>query len=263
MGRMGRIRERAYSMLSVSDFKVLEKMKLFEDYIKLYDLNQADSVLNEIKEILGNSILDKQFLIRAESLVNYHLKRISKEEYLDGFQKAIRLTIPKYGSISLSNWPLNFNEAMLLINISTAYAENDDYLKAIDVIKEAYSAMKQSYMEEQQRAILLVTIANNLSKWYGLTESHEKAIEIANEGIIMCKKFKLGNALPNLLYSVAWNKEKLIELGVLSPANKSECLMYLKQGYYIASVMQLPFMEQFMEKHITTKYNVPIEVIND
>jgi tetratricopeptide (TPR) repeat protein len=207
--------------------------------------------------------LDKQFLIRAESLVNYHLKRISKEEYLDGFQKAIRLTIPKYGSISLSNWPLNFNEAMLLINISTAYAENDDYLKAIDVIKEAYSAMKQSYMEEQQRAILLVTIANNLSKWYGLTESHEKAIEIANEGIIMCKKFKLGNALPNLLYSVAWNKEKLIELGVLSPANKSECLMYLKQGYYIASVMQLPFMEQFMEKHITTKYNVPIEVIND
>jgi transcriptional regulator with XRE-family HTH domain len=259
MERMGRIRERAYSMLSVSDFKVLEKIKLFEDCAKLYDFGQADNVLKEIKKMMGNSILDKQFLIRAESLVNYYLKRISKEEYLDGFQKAIKLTIPKYGTISLSNWPLSFNEAMLLVNISIAYAEKDDYLKAIEIIKEAYSAMKQSYMEEQQRVILQVTIASNLSKWYGLTKNHEKAIEIANEGIIMCKKFKLGNALPNLLYSIAWNKEQLIELGVLSPVNKRECLTNLKQGYYMASAMQLPYMEQFLEKHITTNYNVPIE----
>jgi len=256
MERMGRIRERSYSMLSVSDFKVLEKIKLFEDCAKLYDFRQANNVLKEIRKKMGNSVLDKQFLIRAENLVNYYyLKRISKEEYLDGFQKAIKLTIPKYGTISLSNWPLSFNEAMLLVNISIAYAEKEDYLKATESIQEAYNAMKQSYMEEEQRAILQVTIANNLSKWCGLTGSHEKAIEIANEGIIICKKFKLGNALPNLLYGVAWNKEQLIKLGVLSPVNKRECFTYLKQAYYIAIAMQLPFMEQFVEKHILTNYS--------
>jgi transcriptional regulator with XRE-family HTH domain len=259
MERMGRIRERAYSILSVSDFKVLEKMKQFEDYIKLYDFNHADSVLKEIEEILGNSILDRQFLIRAESLVNYYLKRISTEEYLDGFQKAIQLTIPKYGSISLSNWPLSFNEAMLLVNISIAYAEKQDFLKAISVTEEVYGAMKQSYMEEQQRVILQVTIANNLSKWYGLTRSYDKAIEIANEGIMMCKKYKLGNALPNLLYGVVWNKEQLIEMGALSPENKEECLLYLKQAYYIASAMQLSFIAQFIKEHTTTNYCVPKE----
>jgi len=263
MVRMGRIRERAYSMLSVSDIKVLEKMKQFEDFAKLYDFNQADSVLEDIKEIIGNSILDKQFLIRAESLVNYFLKRINKEEFLEGFQNAIQLTIPKYGSISLSNWPLNFNEAMLLINISIAYAEKEDYLKAIEVIKEAYSAMKQSYMEEQQRAILQVTISNNLSKWYGSTGSHEMAIEIANEGIIMCKKFKLGNALPNLLYSIAWNKEQLIEQGALSPEHKIECLTYLNKAYYIATTMQLTFVEQFIKDHITMNYSDSLKFIID
>jgi len=263
MERMGRIRERAYSMLSVSDFKVLEKIKLFEDYIKLYDFNKAASVLKEIKKTLGNSILDKQFLIRAESLVNYYLKRISKEELLEGLQQAIRLTIPKYGYIPLSNWPLNFNEAMLLVNIAIAFAENEDYLKAIDIITEAHSAMKQSYMEEQQSVILQVTIVNNLSKWYGLTGSHDKAIEIANEGIIMCKKFKLGNALPNLLYSVAWNKEQLMEMGVLSPENMRECLIFLKQAYYIASAMQLSFIEKFIKDHIITYYNVPVKFIKD
>lgn len=258
MERMGRIRERAYSMLSVSDLKVLEKMKIFEDYIKQYDFNHADSVLNEVKEKIGNWVLDKQFLIRAESLVNYYLKRISTEEYLDSFEKAIKLTIPRYGSISLSNWPLNFNEAMLLINISSAYAKNEDYLKAIDVISEAYIAMKQSYMEEQQRAILQVTIASNLSKWYGLIEDYEKAIEIANEGIIICRQYKLGNALPNLLYSVAWNNEQLIDKGVLSPSNKRECLNYLEQAYYVASAMQLGFAEQFLKEHITKHYTTTI-----
>jgi hypothetical protein len=113
-------------VLSVSDLKVLEKMKQFEDYIKLYDFNQADLVLDEIKNIIGNSSLDKQFLYRAESLVNYYLQRINAKEYLYGFQKAIKLTIPKYGTISLSKWPLSFNEALLLINMSTAYAETDD-----------------------------------------------------------------------------------------------------------------------------------------
>jgi transcriptional regulator with XRE-family HTH domain len=258
MERMGRIRERAYSILTISDFKVLEKMRLFEDYIKSYDYNQAESVLKEIKKSLGNSILDKQFLFRAESLVNYRLKRISSEEYLDGFIKAIKLTIPRFGTISLSNWPLSFNEAVLLINISIAYAEKEDYLNAIKDLNEAYSAMKQSYMEEQQRILLQVTMANNLSKWYGLIRKHDKAIEYANEGIELSKKFKLGNVLPNLLYSIAWNKEQLIELGVLSPESKKECIMYLKKAYYIASAMQLRFMVRFVEKHLIENYNISL-----
>ena len=261
MGRMGRIRERAYSMLSVSDFKVLEKMKLFEDCIKLYDFAQAEAILSELKEILGTSTLDRQFLIRAESLVNYRLKRISTEEFLASFQNAIRLTIPKYGSISLSNWPLNFNEAMLLINISVAMAEMGDYKKAIEVIEEAHSAMKHSYMEEQQRVILQVTIATNLSKWYGLNRDYEKAIELAKEGVIICKKYKLGNALPNLLYGIAWNIEQLIDMRVLSPENKAECLMYLKQAFFIAKAMQLTFIEQFIHEHIVNSYHITIKLV--
>lgn len=263
MVRMGRIRERAYSMLSISDFKVLEKMKLFEDYIKLYDYNQAEILLNEIKEKLGNSILDRQFLTRAESLINYRLNKINTEEFLEGLQKALLFTIPKYGTISLSKWPLNFNEAMLLLNISTAYAEMEDYMKAIDILEDSNSAIEQSYMDEQQRVIMQVAISNNLSKWYGLIGSHEKAIEIANEGILICQKSKLGNVLPNLLYSVVWSKEQLIELGVLSPENKRDCLAYLKKAYYIALAMQQPFIAQFLEKHIITNYNSSVDVINN
>lgn len=254
MERMGRIRSRAYSVLSVSDLKVLEKMKLFEDYIKMYDFDKAEKLLDEIKDIMGNSILDQQFVIRANGLVNYQLKRIGIDEFLDEFQRAIKMTIPKYGLISLSNWPLSFNEVTLLVNMSSAYAEKGDFNSAIFILEEVYSALKQSYMEKLQRAILQVTIACNLSKIYGIIPDHEKAIEIAYEGINICKIFKLGNVLPYLLYNIAWNKEKLINMGVLSIC-KNECLNYLKQAYYIASAMQLSFVSELIKEHIISGYD--------
>lgn len=254
MERMGRIRERAYSMLSVSDFKVLEKMKLFEDYIKLYDYHRAEAVLNGIKKTLGNTILDRQFIIRGENLVNYRLNRISVNEFLEGLQEAIRLTIPQYGNISLANWPLNLNEAGLLINISTAYAEKEDYLKAIGILEEASSALKQSYMEDLQRAIIQTVVLNNLSKCYGLIGKHEKAIEIAKEGISISKIYKLGNVLSNMLYNISWNLEELIKKGLLPHDYKQDCLTYLEQAYYIASAMQQPFIEKFIENHLKTNY---------
>ncbi len=254
MERMGRIRDRAYSMLSISDFRMLEKMKLFDDYIRIYDFQQADYVLNEIKKKVGNTVLDRQFLIRAESLVKYRLSKITADQFLDGLQQAILLTIPKYGTISLSNWPLNNNEANLLLNISTAYADKKDIHKAISILEELNDALKQSYMDEQQRAIMTAVNSNNLSKWYTSCGRFNKAIEIAEQGILTCRKYKLGNVLPNLLYNIVWCKEQLIEMGVLSPEESQKCFMYLKQAYYIAAAMQQPFLEQFLEKHIESKY---------
>lgn len=255
MERMGRIRERAYSFLSVSDFRVLEKMKLFEDQIKTYDYNQAENILMEIKDMLGNSTLDRQYLMKGESIVNFRLKKISTDKYLEGFEKAILLTIPKYGSISLSGWPLNNNEAMLLMNIAIAYDEKGDHPKAVEILEEAYHAVKQSYMEEQLSALNQITMANNLSKWYGLAGQHEKAIEMAKEGIALCKRFQLGNVLPILIYSIAWNKEELIKSGVLTPKDRRECFLLLKQAYYLASAMQISFTEKFMLDYINENYN--------
>lgn len=255
MERMGRIRDRAYSLVSVSDLKVLEQMQLFEDYIRQYEFKKADIVLKDIKKNIGDSILDKQFIIRGEAIVNFYLKRISVDKCLEDYQRAILLTIPKYGTISLANWPLSYTEALLLINISIAYAEKEDYSKAIEMIKDVYYALKQSYVEEQQRVLLQIILICNLSKWYGLIGNHEEAINIAHEGVQICKASKIGNALPNLLYGIVWNKEQLIDKGVLPIEYKDECLKSLKEAYYIASAMGLSFVMQFIGDHVCKYYS--------
>jgi len=254
MERMGRSRERSYSMMSISDYDILEKMKLFEDHINLYEYNRAEKILDEIKKTLINTNLNKQYLLKSETIINYRLNRITAEEFLERLEKAILLTIPQYGKISLAGWPLNFHEVGLMLNISSAYAQNKNYIKAIDILEDANSVMKQSYMDEQQRALLQATISNNLSKWYGLIGEYEKAIEVAKEGIMVCKRHRLGHVLPNLIYNLVWNKEQLIDKGVLPPERKKECISYLKQTYYLACAMQQPFIEQFMIEHIKTVY---------
>ncbi|NLO08982.1 MAG: helix-turn-helix domain-containing protein [Clostridiales bacterium] len=256
MERMGRIRDRAYSMLSVSDFKVLEKMRQFETCIHIYDYHRAEYILEDIKRMLGGTNLDKQFIIRADSLVNYRLNRIDTDEFLEELQKAIRITIPRYGEISLSNWPLNHNEVTILLNISSVYSEKEDYKKGIDILEEVNNALKQSYIDREQRAILQVVITSNLSKWYGQIEEHQKAIETAYEGIEICKEFKIGNVLPHLLYNYAWIMEQLIEKGEQSPENKRECISYLKQAYYIACAMQQSYMEQFIKGHLAMYHDI-------
>lgn len=253
MVRMGRFRERAYSTLSISDLKVLDKMKLFENNIRLYNYREAEYILREIIKVIGNSTLDKQFLIRAEGIINFRLAKISVDVFLEEIKKALQLTIPKFNSISLSSWPLSYNEVVLLLQMSNAYAHKEEYSKAIELIEEAYESMNKSYMEEEQRVALQITLANNLSKWYGLIDENEKAIEIAEKGINLCKKHKLGNALPNLLYSIAWNTEQLIEKGVLSRKAMKSCLDNLQQAYYIAAAMQISYLEQFILEHVKKK----------
>lgn len=264
MERMGRVRERAYSMQSVSDFKALDLIRKFDKTLQAYDYHRADYILEDIVKMLGSTPLDKQFVIRAEGLVNYRLGRISTDEFLEELQKAIKITIPKYGKISLTNWPLTYSETVLILNLSTAYSEKGDYEKGIGTLKDVYSALKKSYMDEEQRVIMQIAVLNNLSKWHGLIESHDKAIEIAIEGIEICRKFKIGSVLPSLLYNYVWNNEQLIEKGALSPENKRECINNLKKAYYIASAMQQSYTMEFINKHMVMYYdlNFKFEVLN-
>lgn len=260
MERMGRVRERAYSMQSVSDYKVLDLVRKFEKCLQDYNYHKADYILEDIIKMLGNTPLDKQFITRAEGLINYRLGSITTDEYLEQLKEAIRITIPKYGDISLGNWPLTYNETLLLLNISTAYSEKGDYQKGIGTLENVYRALKKSYMDEEQRVIMQIVVLNNLSKWYGLIENHDKAIEIAIEGIDICKKFKIGNALPHLIYSYVWNKEQLIEKGALLPENKRECISYLTKAYYIASAMQQLYMVKFINKHSIRCYDINLKI---
>lgn len=256
MERMGRIRDRAYSILSISDFLMLEKLYKFEKSIHDFEYQRAEYILEDIIPKLGGTNIDRQFIIRAESLVKYRLKQINTEEFLNELYKAIRITIPRYGYISLSKWPLTYNEATLLLNISTAYSENNDYQKGVGLLEELYSALKQSYMEEDQRIKMQITVTSNLSKWYGLNGDHQRAIDTASDGIELCRRFKIGHILPTLLYNYVWNKEKQIEKGVISPENKRECISVLKQAYYIASAMEMSYIEQFIKSHMIMYYDI-------
>lgn len=254
MERMGSSKVRAYSMLTVADFDILDRMKQFEDYIQLFLYEKADKVLISLEKMEEKTLFDQQFLQRARTIVDYRLKRIPVEEFIDRLDKAIKITIPQFDEVNLNSWPFNRQETLAVINIASGYAENGNIKKSIELLNNVRNALKQGYMDNSQSAAFEISICTNLSKCYSMLENHEKAIQMAEEGIWISKKEKIGSSLPLLLYALAWDIGKQVEQKAMGKENLSICVESLREAYYIAGAMNQNYIQDVIRKYCDTHY---------
>lgn len=255
MERMGSSKVRAYSMLTVADFDILDRMKQFEDYIQLFEYEKADKVLISLEKMEEKTLFDQQFLQRARTIVDYRLKRIPVEEFIDRLDKAIKITIPQFDEVNLNSWPFNMQETLAVINMATGYAELGDMNKTVELFNNVLNALNHGYMDRKQSSAFQVSIYTNLSKSYSIMENYNKAIEMAQEGIKLCKKEKMGSSLPLLFYNLAWDMKKQIDQEVIGIENLDICSKYLKEGYYIAGAMNQCYIREIIKKYYDTHYS--------
>lgn len=243
MQRMGRNQPRAFSILSISNYSILDKLKKFEDCIDLLDYVKAEEVLQEIKKSIGNTYLDNQFMLRAEALISFRLKKITANEFLNQLLEAIRISIPQFGIQPIGSWPLNTQETLIILNISTAYAHIGNHKRCIKILKEAIETLDGIYQDDYQR-VILAAMLSNLSKWYGLLDKHKLAIQAAQKGIEVCKIHKIGSILVTLYYSISWNMLEMIHKKELPENERYTAFQYLKKSHYISAAMHHPYAEK-------------------
>lgn len=260
MERMGSSKVRAYSMLTVADFDILDRMKQFEDYIQLFEYEKADKVLISLEKMEEKTLFDQQFLQRARTIVDYRLKRIPVEEFIDRLDKAIKITIPQFDEVNLNSWPFNRQETLAVINIASGYAENGNIEKSIELLNNVRNALNQKYMDREQYSILQVTVLTNLSKCLGLIGKHEDAINIAEEAIDLCRKEKIGSSLALLLYSVAWNMKNAAEKRILDKDQEIKYILYLKKALFISKAMNQTLIGDLVQAHCK-EYDIKITKI--
>lgn len=255
MERMGSSKIRAYSMLTVADFDILERMKEFEDYIQLFEYKKADEILPLLERIQDKTLFDKQFLERARAIVDYRLKRITIEEFIAKLDNAIRITIPQFDEVNLNIWPFNRQEALTIINMASGYAESGNIERAIALFNNVINSLNQGYMDKQQYSIIQVSVLTNLSKCLGLTGRHDKAIEVAEEGIKLCRSEKIGSSLALLFYNVAWNIRNKMEKGNAEKEQEVKYYQYLKMSLYISKAMNQNLIKDLVHAHCE-QYNI-------
>ena len=109
MQRMGRNGRKNFSVLSVDDYDMLEIMDKADVALAKHDYEKLEKYIKILKNNLNSEFKENkiamQYLGRKELAVDFHLKKISNEEYLDGLIFLMKLTIPNFEILINKEFP--------------------------------------------------------------------------------------------------------------------------------------------------------------
>lgn len=249
MERMGRNGKRNFCSLYVDNFDLLDLKVKADTALSKFDYEGAEKYINELKPELKEAVINKQYIMRKEYILNYRLKRISKEEFLYGLEDVLRLTISDYNVLLDKTYPFMSEEVQILINISNAYSEHKNYEKSIKIMKMLLRSLDTGYMGEEDAVLFKAMILNNIAKAYGRIDEYEQAIKMGLEGIRLAEKYKIAGTLANLYAEMAGDMIQQIESGERRKEELEICKKYLRQAYAVAAVSDGKVLKEIIKKY--------------
>lgn len=253
MERMGRYGCKNFSVLSVDDYDMLEIMDEADVALAKHDYKKAEECLIILKDNLSekkdDNLLTKQYIGRKELNIAYHLKWISKEDYLQGLKKLIRFTIKDYESFLDQEFPFFKEEIHLLMNLANSYAYMNKHEQSIKINKMLLRSLNYDYMCLEDTVRLKAALMFNVAKSYGEIGNHEEAVKICEEAMIFAKKYKIAFSTPNLYLELSWNMIQQIEKGEREKKELYDCEKLMRQGYALASLIKKKSIKISAEKY--------------
>ena len=249
MERMGKEKNRAFAMVSGDDVRVLEYAREYENALHKFEYEKADEVLQLLEGMVDDSPVSRQYVMEGRAIIDLRLKRISEKEARKVLLEALNITIENPEKQDFSSYPLMEMEISILYNIANTYFSESEMEKAVLILENVYNGITSSYRLPQKRRTLELLILDNLANMYGELGKHEKAIELALQGIKICKFEKTSGNLPQLLGEMEWNMEQMLEKKKDVDFSKDDCKKILRQAFYIASALKQNHIRDLMKNH--------------
>lgn len=249
MKKMGQEGSRQRPFLVTFDKEIYQIKRELDLLIRVHEYERAESLLNKLQRKLDiTEAQNMQFLLRTSAIIQYRTGRITKEERRNIFEQAVKLTVKWYGEQSLEKGFYTHNEVILLCNIATAYFEEGNEKKAIQMLVELKEYFDNSVVSEEEIAQNKVLVLDNLQQCYGLVKAYGKSLEISEEGIEQCLNGKKEGILCNFIYNRAYVLEKM---------NKKEsACKELVQALCIAKALEYDYMYKHIYRHVCENSNV-------
>jgi len=256
MERMGRRPELIYAVCVDKDGGLLEDRENMERAFKRYDYDEAEIYLRRMKERADDNLLTRQYLTRAEALVDYDLKRIKADELLKRIDRVLQMTVPEYEQYVYGTdkvFPFVKEELLGLLSLGNAYV----YLGKFDKGKQTYNAilrcLETEYMLKPDRITMRITVGDALYHVYDKEGRLEDALKEIEECLQKSKEIDYGHMVAPLLVSKAYNYIWMVKEGVWPENRLEDAKRYLRQAYYIAAARGdarlMDIITEYYEKH--------------
>lgn len=249
MARMGRETTRAYAMASGEDLQLMEYQEEFENALKKFEYEKADTILEKLEQVIDDSPRSIQYIKRGRTVVDRALKKISDKEAREQLEEALEITVSDWKNRKLEWYPFGETEFLIMLNISNTYSREGNEHKVIEILELLYKKLSTGYMWGEGKIDIEILVLNNLANAYGVIGKHSEAINMSNRAIEICIREKHAGNLPQLLGEREWNMEQLLEKGGELNITKEQCEEELRQAYYIATALGHDFNSSLMREH--------------
>lgn len=254
MMKMERNPRKCYAICTGRDMEVLEERVWLEDAMAKHDFEKAERFLNSLKKKLSDTVLNRQYVLRIEALIDYYKNRIDVETLIGRLENAIRITIPEqaYNPNSLKNkkvYPFTELEILSLMSLANAYCQAHQQEKGLQIYKVILCCLETGYMDSKTSIELKMIVMTNQIKALGEKEEYENAIKKARQALTMAVEYGYAHVFSNILVSISWNMIELYKRKGKNHVELQKAKRNLRLAYYIAAAK-----DDYVNVRIIKKY---------
>lgn len=258
MAKMERVPGKNYAVCVGKNMELLEERELLEAAMRRFDYEKADEYVKRLKEKADDNLITKQYVLKAEALVDYYCKRCSGEETIERLKESIRLTLPEYEKCLEKRFPFTEQEIMNLLSLANAYAHINREEKAIEIYQKLMQCLDMDYIFGENVEHIKGIIMRNLSSAYFAMDKYKEALELNEMCLKRAKQENEGRNFHVLLGDRAAILLEMIKIGKRDKNEISQVKKYLRQSYILAVARGDEICSQLIERVYKKEFNETI-----
>ncbi|MCL2215500.1 MAG: hypothetical protein FWB91_00640 [Defluviitaleaceae bacterium] len=227
MQRLGRDPDKYYNMFLIkNEFDDKQTRDEIMSLLVARKYDEAEKLLESIKDTKAfKKNVGKQFVLSVEASI-YRSRQGYIPEYEEMLLKALKTTLPNFDERWIAGYHLTHREITIIMQLANYHAEKKakELDRSIKIYERLRTSMNKIYVDGNEMIRTYGTLLYNYSKYLGLAGQYQKALEIVNEGELLCFSYGRVRQLPGFAINRAYD---LLHLG-----KKEESIPYFAMAYY-------------------------------
>lgn len=254
-----------YGICTDNDIEIMDIKQAEEDAEVKFEYEAAREYLEILRQKAGDTLVNRQYILRAEAVLDCRIGKIDAKEMLERLKKALSLTVADYEKFILCEeanmrvYPFTEMEALIVLNIADAYGKLKEHEQDERIKRMLLKCLQAGYTDGKNIDNLKLIIKRNLAKTLMRQKRYEEVLELLRQVFIEAKIAGNGIILSLVLYEISWTMRKLNEVNKEERYDVYDIKEKMRQAYYIAAARNDNYVYKIIKDVFMECYNEEIE----
>ena len=229
-----------YGICTDNDVEIIDIKQMEEDAEAKFEYEKAREYLEKLKLKAEDTLVNQQYILRTEAIMNYYTGKTEAEEMLEKLIEAFSLTVADYEKYLLCEetnmkvYPFTEQEALILLNIADSYGTLKEHEQDEHIKRFLLKCLSSGYVDGGCVRNLNLVIKRNLARVLMVQKKYKEALAVLEEVLIDAKIEKNGMVISVVLCDIGWNMGMINKINGRSYSEDS-IKKIMRQAYYIAA----------------------------